>query len=222
MEHTSVQLVRPARPRWMQPAILLVALATAACGTTDRSADTAAADSASSRAATPTAMSMPDSSGMGSMAGMAGMTNMTGNPDRDFLRMMSDHHKGLIAMAHQATDRTDIGTASADAKKLDTEQDAGLDTMTTILEQTYKDPYAPKIIPSNQAMLDSLTPKQGRNYERTFYENVIKHHQEALSMIDAYLPNATNASVKQMAERMRAAQSRQIDEFRRKVAALGS
>ena len=189
-----------------------------ACGTNDRKADTSAAVMAASATAAPGTMSMADSSRMG---GMSGMANMTGDPDRDFLRMMSDHHKGLIAMAHQAKDRAGIGTASADATKLDAKQDAELDTMVTMLEKDYKDPYAPRIIPDNQAMLASLTPKQGKDYERTFYENVIKHHKGAVAMIDDYLPRAKKPSVKQMAERMKAEQSREIDQFQKKLTALG-
>ena len=218
MTHASGWPLRRCQPGRVPLALCSLALVLVACGTRDRATDTTTIDSTGSATAVPSATSMPDSSRMGNMSGMA---NMTGDPDRDFLRMMSDHHKGLIAMAHQAKERSNIGTASSDATKLDTKQDAELDTMVTMLEQDYKDPYAPKIIPDNQAMLDSLTPKQGKAYERTFYENVIKHHREAVAMIDNYLPKAKKPSVKQMAERMRAEQMREIDELQRKLAALG-
>ena len=214
MTHVSSRPLRFWRHGRFPFAVSTMALALAACGTSDRKADTTAVGATASTTASP----MPDSSQMGSMAGMA---NMTGDPDHDFLRMMSDHHKGLIAMAHQAKERSGIGTAASDATKLDAKQDAELDTMVTMLEKDYKDPYAPKIIPDNQAMLDSLTPKQGKGYERTFYENVIKHHKEAVAMIDDYLPKATKPQVKQMAERMRAEQVQQIDEFQKKLATLG-
>ena len=146
----------------------------------------------------------------------------TGNPDHDFLRMMSDHHQGLISIVHMTVDRKDGGSAVGDAKKLDDAQDKELDQMVTMLEKDYKDPYEPKIMPEHQAMVDDLKTKSGKNYERGFYEDIIKHHEEAIKMIDAYMTNAKSASVKQMAASMKAAQSREISDFKAKVAKLGS
>jgi uncharacterized protein (DUF305 family) len=53
------------------------------------------------------------------MSGMGGMAGMTGNADQDFLRMMSDHHKGLVAMAHLSAEGEKKGSAGVqgDAKK---------------------------------------------------------------------------------------------------------
>lgn len=150
----------------------------------------------------------------GDMAGM----QMTGDPDRDFLRMMSDHHKGLTEMAHPAKEMK--LPVAADAKKLDTKQDAELDKMVTMLEKQYKDPYAPKIMPSNQAMIDALKGKTGADYQKTFYQNVIQHHQEGIKMMDEYLPKLKDAEVKAMAEKMKADQTKEISEFQQKVAKL--
>lgn len=153
---------------------------------------------------------------------MTGMAGMTGDADHDFLRMMSDHHRGLTELAHMTKERSDIGTAKADATKMDAAQDKELDHMVTMLEKDFKDPYAPKVMPEHQAMADELKPKTGKDYERTFYQDVIKHHQEAVKMIDDYLPKAKNAMLKQMAEEMKAAQTKEIGEFQGKVAKLGA
>ena len=156
------------------------------------------------------------------MAGMQGMSNMqgmsmTGDADRDFLRMMSDHHKGMILMAHMTKDRKPAGRSAADAAKLDTKQDKELDQMQTMLEKDFKDPYAPKVMPDNQAMADELKGKSGADYDRTFYQNVVKHHQQAIKMIDDYLPKAKSATIKQMAEKMKADQTKEIAEFQQKA-----
>ena len=145
--------------------------------------------------------SMPGMQKGKAMDGMAGM-ELTGDADRDFLRMMSDHHKGMILMAHMTKDRKEGGSAVADAKKMDAAQDAELDEMMTMLEKTYKDAYAAKVMPDNQAMADELKGKSGADYDRTFYQNVIKHHEQAIQMVDDYLPKAKSAAVKQMAETM--------------------
>jgi uncharacterized protein (DUF305 family) len=149
------------------------------------------------------------------------MPKMTGDADHDFLRMMSDHHRGLIAIVHMTVDKKDVGSSMADAKKLDAAQDKELDQMVSMLEKSYKDPYEPKTMAEHQSMVDDLTGKSGRDFDRGFYADVIKHHEEALTMIDAYMPNAKDAAVKRMAAEMKAAQSREIADFKGKLAKLG-
>ena len=202
-----------------------LSLLLAACASKDKDAS---APGDSSAAMTPASTGspngqpmagMPDSSmkgmsGSGSMSGMA----MTGDPDHDFLRMMSDHHKGLTEMAHGAKEMK--LPVAADARKLDTKQDAELDKMMTMLEKQYKDPYSPKIMPSNQAMIDALRGKAGTDYGKTFYQNVVQHHQEALKMINDYLPKAKKPELKAMAEKMKVDQTKEIAEFLKKIAKL--
>ena len=154
-----------------------------------------------------------------SMKGMQGADSMamTGDADHDFLRMMSDHHKGMIAMAHMTKERSDVGSAAADAKKIDAAQDKELDRMMTMLEKDYKDAYAPKVMPDNQAMADMMKGKKGTDYERAFYENTITHHQAAVTMVDAYLPKAKSAAIRQIAEKIKADQTKEIAEFQKKI-----
>ena len=130
--------------------------------------------------------------------------------------------KGLIALVHMTQERNGVGTAKADAATMDKAQDAELDAMMTMLEKTFKDPYAPKVMAEHQAMADALKPMRGTAYERTFYEDIIKHHTEAITMIDGYLPKAKSADVKAMAEKMKADQAREISDFQQKLSKLGA
>lgn len=158
------------------------------------------------------------------MAGhsMSDMANMTGDADRDFLRMMSDHHMGLSAMARGAKERTDIGSVAADARKMDAMQDAETKRMTGMLADRFQDQYAPKVAPEHQRMADELTPLTGPAYARKFVENVIAHHRQALAMVEEYLPKAKLDDVRQMAEKMRTDQTREISELEKKLSALPS
>ena len=158
----------------------------------------------------------------GKEAGRSGMSRMTGDADHDFLRMMSDHHKGLILLAHEAKERKGTSPTIADGRTLDTKQDAELDRMVTMLEKDFKDPYTPKALPEHQAMHDALESKSGKEFDRTFYQNVIAHHQQALTMIDAYLPNAKSPAIRKMAETMKADQAREIRDFQQKLSKLGA
>jgi len=151
---------------------------------------------------------------------MSGMANMTGDPDRDFLRMMSDHHKGLIAMVHPTLDKKENLAITGDAAKMDKKQDAELDKMITMLDQQYKDSYTPSVMPDNQRMVDELKDKSGADYSRTFLKNVIAHHQQAIQMVDEYLPKAKNPQVKAMAEKMKSDQAKEITELQRKLSAM--
>ena len=208
----------------IRPALLALPLGIVLASCSPKSADTMtdSGKAMPSGASTPAATASPSDTSMTGMAGMdhskmGGMAGMTGNADQDFLRMMSDHHKGMIAMAHPTMDgKGSTATVRADARKIDAAQDAEIDQMVTMLEKDFKDPYQPKFTPGNQAMIDLLAKQTGTAYDRTFYMNVVKHHREALAMIDEYMPKLTRADLKAMAQKMKADQTREIAEFEKK------
>lgn len=187
-----------------------------ACGT---KGDAKAEAVTMSAAATPVpSVEMGSSAKTANPGAAMGAMAMTGDPDHDFLRMMTDHHKGMILMAHETIEsKAKLGVKPI-AARLDKEQDVEMDKMTTMLEKTFKDPYASKVTSDNQAMADELKGKSGADYDRTFLENVIKHHEQALKMIDSYLPMAKMPELKIMAEKMRTVQSNEIAEFKRRLA----
>ena len=134
-----------------------------------------------------------------------------------FLRMMSDHHEGLVAMADSAMPRLQGATAKADAQKLREKQDKEQSRMLTMLSRQYSDSVTPMIMPSNRTMMDSvLGAPQGAEADRVFYRQVIAHHREGIHHSEMHLPHLTG-EVKQMAERMRTEQQREITEFERKA-----
>ena len=200
-------------------ALLAFGFSVTACSAKDK----AKSDTAMATPAPASASMKPDSLAVtGDASSMSGTPAGTADPDRDFLRMMSNHHKGLIALVHMTQDRSGVGTAKADATSMDKAQDAELDKMMTMLEKTYKDPYAPKVMPEHQAMAVALKPMSGKGYERTFYQDIVAHHKEGIAMIDGYLPNAKSADIKAMAEKMKADQSREITDFQQKLSKLGA
>lgn len=202
---------------------LMVTTACAAQSDQSASGDTSAAQAAA--APMPAAadgadgMAGMDHSRMGDMGSMTPMGGATGDPDRDFLRMMSEHHKGMIAIAHLTIEQKKGSAATrADAEMLDTKQDAELDSMVTMLEQQFKDAYDPKIMPDNQKMVDELRALSGAAYDRLFYQHVVHHHQQATQMIDQHATMLKDPKIKAMAERMKRDQSREIEDFQRKAA----
>ena len=161
--------------------------------------------------------------------GMAGMDHsnmsmgaMNRSAPRDsnqaFLRMMSDHHAGLLAMVDSAQPRLAGATAKSDAQKMRLAQDAEQRRMLSMLSQQYSDSVTPMVMPSNRAMIDSLArAPQGAEADRVFYRQVIAHHREAIQMTEPMLPHLTG-EVKQMAQKTVSDQRREIQELERKAA----
>ena len=159
--------------------------------------------------------------------GMAGMdhSNMPGmnrpaprDSNQSFLRMMSDHHEGLIAIADSAGARAQDSTARRDSEQLETKQRREQQEMLAMLRGQYQDSITPMVIPSNRTMLDSTLSATGPALGPTFYRQVVHHHREGIAMTEPMMPHLTG-DVRQMADRMVAEQRREIEEFERKAQA---
>ena len=179
--------------------LIAAAVLAAACGRGDTAADDTTAGAVAGASA----------------AAMAGMD--MANSDRDFLRMMSNHHEGLIVMATAAMTKASRSTTQGDAHNLHTKQAAERDSMLAMLRAAYSDTHAPTVLPGNRAQNDSLQALSGANYDRTFYRLVINHHREAIAMIDSTMPHLTKDDVKRMAEKMKADQQKEITAFQSKA-----
>jgi uncharacterized protein (DUF305 family) len=186
-----------------------------AMGCSVGSDDSAAADTATTDtvavAAADTGMTGMDHS---SMAGMSRPAPRDSN--QVFLRMMSDHHEGMIGMADSAEGRAQDSTARADARELREKQRREQQEMLTILGRQYQDSITPMLMSSNRTMIDSIRSATGADVDPMFYRQVAHHHREGIAMAEALLPHLTG-EVRQMADRMVAEQRREVEEFERKA-----
>ena len=123
-------------------------------------------------------------------------------------------------MVHPTLEKKENLAVKGDATRMDKMQDAEIEKMVTLLDKQYKDAYTPTVTPDNQRMVDELKTKSGADYSRTFLKNVITHHQQAIKMIDDYLPKAKNPQVKSMAEKMKSDQTKEIAELQKKLSAM--
>jgi len=133
-----------------------------------------------------------------------------------FLRMMSDHHQGLVVLADSALAQIDGGTAKSDAQKLRQKQGAEQRQMLGMLTRQYGDSVMPMIMSGNQMMIDSVVRAPGAASTPTFYQQVIAPHREGVQMREQMLPHMTG-EVKRMAEKSVADQRREMQEFERKA-----
>lgn len=149
---------------------------------------------------------------------MAGMDRGPAtDANHEFLRKMSDHHQGLIVMMDAAMERASSAGAKADAKKLHAKQHEEQKQMLGMITSAYSETYTPMEMPSSKAMNDSLQQKSGAEYDRDMYRHVIMHHQEGIKMMDEFLPKLTRADLRQMVQKMKADQTREIAEFERRL-----
>jgi uncharacterized protein (DUF305 family) len=202
--------------RRLYPAVYPIAavVLAGACGKSDQAAGDSAADSA---AAGQVAAAPATDTGMAGMQHGAAPEAAPRDSNQAFLRMMVDHHHGLVVMSDTAIPRLAGAIAKSDAQKLRDKQASEQQQMSQMLQTTYTDSHAPMIMPSNQAMIDSVrATAAGAEADRAYYRQVIAHHQEGVHHVDMHLPHLTG-EVKQMAEKMKADQQREIREFERKA-----
>ena len=183
--------------------------------------DTATADSAAGTAPAPAAgTTTAADSGMAGMdhSTMAGMNRAPAKDgDHEFLRMMSDHHEGMIRMATEAMTKGSTPTVQGDAHTMHTKQAADQKRMVAMVQSTYGETVTPMVMPSNQSMIAALQGKTGAEYDRTFYQHVIAHHREGIKMTDDMMSKLTRNDVRQMAQTMKSEQQKEITEIERKM-----
>lgn len=185
-------------------------LLVAGCSKTDSSS----ADSAQVSAAVSPA---PADTGMGSMGSMdhsAMQSTPARDADQEFVRMMVDHHQGLIALADTALSKNPSEHIRMDAREMAGKQRAEQKKMIAMLKQDYGEDKMPMIMPGNAQMISDIAPKAGKDFDRAFREKVIAHHEEALKMVDDFMPRFTRPAVRAMATRMKADQQKEIAELK--------
>ena len=143
---------------------------------------------------------------------------MAHGADQQFLRVVSDHHLGMIQMAHAALRPDASAELRGKAEEIHRKQHDELRQMAAMLERDFGDRYQPTVTPDNQRMVERVRQAQGAAADRTFFETAIAHHWEGVRMMGEQLPHLTDPEVRGMAERMREDQQREIGELRQQLA----
>lgn len=176
----------------------------AGCGSDEGAAS---GDQASVDSAVPAAAAPADTS-------MAGMQHAAArDADQEFARMMVDHHQGMIVMAQQAMGRGSTEAVKTEAHGMHQKQETEQKELLALLQREYQDTHQPAGTPSNRAMADSLSAKQGADYDMAFRMHTIAHHRQAIQMVDQFLPRLTRPELRSMAERMKADQAAEIQKL---------
>lgn len=151
--------------------------------------------------------------GMGSMSGMD-HSKMTSTPARDadqeFLRMMVDHHQGLIVLSDTTLAKNPSQAVASEARELRQKQAAEQKDMSDMLKADYSEDKMPMLMPSNEQMIAQVASADRSTVDRVFREKVIAHHEEALKMIADFETRFTKPAVRTMAAKMKSDQQKEI------------
>lgn len=141
--------------------------------------------------------------------------------DHEFLRMMSDHHQGLVTMATAAMNSGSTPQARDDAFTVGSKQDREMREMVELIQAAYGETIDPMIMPGHRAMNDSLQALTGTQHDHTFYRMMVQHHREGIAMMDEFQSRVQRPEIGQMIDRMRTERQREIREFERKASGAG-
>lgn len=205
--HTPHSLPASGKLRFLEPYLLLVALA--ACAPSDGRTPDARSGTASALA--PVVASTPDT--VPATPGSAHSEPPPRSADQHFLRDMLDHHEGLIYLGHRAMERNDRPQPREDALLLDETRDADKRQMLRILRTVYSDRHEPAVLSADRIAADSVVLLAGPKYDRQLRRMIIEGDKRAIAMIDRFLPKLTRSDVRELARSMRSASRKEIAQF---------
>ena len=98
-------------------------------------------------------------------------------------------------------------------RKIEEDHDHELGTMLTMLRRIYKDGYVPA--PAGDYNLVAERLREGTGDSTTFFRSALKTEEQALQMINAYLPKSRNAQVKRFTDALKRDEPREIAAIRK-------
>ena len=131
----------------------------------------------------------------------AAVVPSTGDVDHDFLRRMSNHHKDLIRITHAVLESNSAASLEPAIRKFEDDHDHELDSMLALLRTVYKDQYVPQTYAENDFVVEMLR-KPGTDYAGIFLAAALKSEQNAVRILNDYLPEAKNRQVRTFAQRL--------------------
>jgi uncharacterized protein (DUF305 family) len=142
---------------------------------------------------------------------------LTGDPDHDFLRAMSNHHKNVIVLADAALEANTRPDLDPVIRQLEERHGHELDAMTSVLRKTYKDAFISS--PSSQTKLTAgVLRRSGSDYRRIFLDAVMKAEEDGARIADFYLLKTKRTEVDRLADRIKTNEAHDLVAIRKQLA----
>jgi uncharacterized protein (DUF305 family) len=147
--------------------------------------------------------------------------------DQHFITMMIPHHEDAIAMANMALTRAEHPEIKQLAKNIKTSQSQEIEQMRAWYKKWYGTDV-PKVDGNNMGggmmhggkrgmmgnmRTDLAALSKAKNFDQAFIEEMIPHHQMAVMMSQHLLSNAVHPEMKQLAQAIIQAQTKEINEM---------
>jgi uncharacterized protein (DUF305 family) len=151
-------------------------------------------------------------------AGMHQGHGMTASMNHDvmFADAMTKHHQDGIKMAQLAVDKSAIAELRSMAQKMIDDQRRDIEQMQSLRGEAPKTPMSqimsmPGMMSESQMQRDMarLRSASGHDFDLAFTEIMPMHHEGAITMSMDELRNGTNAGLKEIAQKIADAQSRE-------------
>jgi hypothetical protein len=139
--------------------------------------------------------------------------------DQLFLRHQLQGHVGVSLIVHATQHMPGTFPAKTDAQKVDQRLDDEMDRLRTALKSIYNDAYAPQPRATAVSLGDSLAKLTGAAYDATFRKWIIEYDRLLILGIDNTMPKLTNATVKALAQKMRASASAEMTALKAEASA---
>ncbi len=128
--------------------------------------------------------------------------------DRSFVEDMTPHHESAVDMAKLAAKRAEHRQIKTLAADIATTQRAEIEEMAELSKSIGAKPGGAS--PMEMSEDDMATLGTADPFDRTFIDMMIPHHQDAIRMARTELEQGKDPGVRELAERILAAQSKEI------------
>lgn len=144
-------------------------------------------------------------------AGANGGSSAAIATDRSFVTDMTPHHESAVQMAVEARTRAEHEEIKTLADNIVTSQQAEIVEMADLAKEIGAKPGDSSAMEMSEGDMQML--KTGEAFDRMFIDMMIPHHQAAIKMARTEVEKGQNAKVQDLAERVIAAQSKEIEDM---------
>lgn len=131
-----------------------------------------------------------------------------------FMQGMIDHHAMAIEMAQLCEGRVIHHELLTTCQQIIEAQSREIETLQRWLADWYGITYSPQMSKQEQSQVAALASLSGAEFEIRFMEMMIQHHQMAIEMASDCVSRAYHKALVRLCERIIAAQSAEIEQFR--------
>lgn len=165
--------------------------------------------------------------GMMGVLGMGRTSQMMSNIDRHFIEQMIPHHDDAIAMGHLALDNAEHQEIKDLGQNIISAQSAEIDQMRNWYQEWFKASVPDVFKSSGHGMgsgmmhggmmnddTDVESLRTAKPFDKAFIEEMIPHHQMAVMMAQMLKASTTRPEMKQLADNIIDAQTKEIEQMR--------